>query len=173
MPTTIEQIPRDSSGVVVGEFRLRHRDPGFSEALGPVVFDHGVTTGPVTGRVLERVIAALGAELDMEPWGFVRPMPAAEPVIEPVSASTPDVPHVVAKAPVVERAQGIVAPVFTEGEEPAREASAVDLDELPNDKDALLAIAGARGVPINTAWSAKAMRRAIRAHQLRETKHVD
>ena len=157
MPVTIEQIPRDSSGIVVGLFRLRHRDPRFSEALGPVVFSAGVTTEPLTGPVLERLVANLGEDLDLEPWN--PPPRALAPAPAPVPAPIPPRPSIEPPLPAPRPATGGQAPD----------------DELPNDKDALLALAAARGIPVNAAWSAKAMRQAIRAHHKRfkETHDVD
>lgn len=150
MPVRLEHVPRDSSGIVVELFRLRHRDPQFSEALGPVVFDRGVSTEPVTGPVLERMVAALGEDLSLEPWEPTRASAAQSPPAPRVPPTAPPSP---AQEPPPE--------VSAAAEEPTPAAS---FDELPNDKDALLAIAAARGIPLNAAWSAKAMRKAIHAH---------
>jgi hypothetical protein len=156
MPVTLRQIPRDDSGVVKGQFRLRHRNPAFAEALGPVVFRKGVTVAPVTGVTLERTVAMIGHDLDIEPWPVEPARVAALPndvrVEAPRHPAAPPAPP--SAAAVVESAGGC---------EPAHEAESADDEDgdLPEDREGLVAIAAARGVKIESSWGRKRIRRAI------------
>ncbi len=83
----IAQLPRDASGVVTGQWRLKHRHEGFSESLGFVNFVCGETTAPLTGGLLDRVMAAFGASVEAFPWDD-EPESAAEFSEPPATAQT-------------------------------------------------------------------------------------
>lgn len=63
----IGTLPR-RDGVIIGRWRVRHDSEDFTAGLGNVTFERGVSTAPVTGRPLQRLIAAMGGQLTVEPW---------------------------------------------------------------------------------------------------------
>lgn len=66
MPTDIWKIPLDSDGAVRGSYYLRHHSH-VTDTLGTVQFQDGRSVEPVTGRQLMIFVAALGADVDLEP----------------------------------------------------------------------------------------------------------
>jgi hypothetical protein len=96
----VEQLPRDENGIVIGQWRLRHHVPDYSDDIGPAAFRDGVTIHPLEGRDLERIVAALGADLDAEPWeAMPEPeMAAIEPTAPAISIDAPE-PVMAARAP--------------------------------------------------------------------------
>jgi hypothetical protein len=64
----LDELPRDDNGAVLGLWKLRHRQPDFSVALGIVSFERGVSTEPLSSPAIDRVMAGLGADVDAEPW---------------------------------------------------------------------------------------------------------
>ena len=90
----VNELPRDENGAVLGTWRLRHRQPDFSDPLGGIDFRAGVSMHPVSGRQLERVLGAMGDEIDAEPWDEQRDesTPAErrdEPAHEPAHTEVP------------------------------------------------------------------------------------
>jgi hypothetical protein len=66
MPTDIWKIPLDSNGAVRGSYYLRHYTE-ISDTLGVVQFERGRSVEPLTGQKLVSFVAALGADVDLEP----------------------------------------------------------------------------------------------------------
>ena len=64
----VVELPRDENGTAIGQWRLRHRNPDYSDDLGAACFRGGVTVKPLEGRDLDRIVAALGEDLSLEPW---------------------------------------------------------------------------------------------------------
>jgi len=136
MPASLDQIPRDENGAVVGRFRVRHRDPSFTDGVAGISFDHGLT-GALSGYDLTRLVVAMGSDLELEPAPDEPVDPVTEPDAEP--ASEPILPP---PAPI---------------EEPEDDAPM----PLPSDRDALLAIGAARGIPLDPKWSVKRMQQVL------------
>lgn len=82
------ELPRDGTGQIVGRYRLRHVRADFCASLGHVTFLDGVTTEPLEGFLLGRVMAGLGNDVDAEP---VESAPAAPPV-ETAPTAAPSTP---------------------------------------------------------------------------------
>jgi hypothetical protein len=70
----VDQLPRDESGVVIGDWKLRHRDREFSETLGSVPFAGGESTLPANGCELDRIMTNMGDDLSAEPWAQTAPI---------------------------------------------------------------------------------------------------
>lgn len=66
--TEIMQLPRDENGIVVGQWRLRHSVKDYTDDIGMAAFRNGVTTRPLGGSDLDRIIAAIGEDVTIEPW---------------------------------------------------------------------------------------------------------
>lgn len=92
MATDIWKIPLDSDGAVRGSYYLRHHSQ-VTDTLGTVQFDNGRSVEPVTGRQLFTFVAALGADVDLEPADDAAraAMGAPAPLPEPVAPPEPDV----------------------------------------------------------------------------------
>jgi hypothetical protein len=77
----LNQLPRNIDGAVEGQWMLRHRLPTFEADLGVTAFVNGVTTRPVGGVVLQRIMASLGDNVSAEPWpeDTTQPSDAARP----------------------------------------------------------------------------------------------
>lgn len=90
MAIVLEDLPRDSNGIVQGAWRLLHEGRNFHGEIGAYTMRHGASTEPACGRPLQRAVAAYGPELYMEPWGA---LPAGftlpEMVAHPVPAGIP------------------------------------------------------------------------------------
>ena len=139
MPTSLSQLPRDTNGIVV-EVRFRHRLPNFSGMMGGTRFFNG-EAGPVCGREAERIVAAIGSDLEFERWDGkqVEVDPRVERAPSRSSLSTVSAPS--------------AAPV------------ASPKTDLPDDREALRSIAEARGVDISRSWGVGRLKRAIRKHE--------
>ena len=142
MPVDVSQIPRDENGGVRGTFRARHRDPGFTDGVAGISFDHGLSV-PLAGYDLIRIVVAMGADIELEP---------VEPITEP-DAPAPSAPPAPPPTAVP------LSPVITEPE-PEEPVAA---DELPNDRAALMAMMVARGLVFDPRWSTKRMQQLLSA----------
>lgn len=144
MSVDFAQIPRNEIGAALPA-RLRHRDPTFTEGLGVVVFEGGVTTSPLEGPALERVVAAMGQDLvAIEPW--------ADDAGEASETDQAEADQTGQRSHWTPSASG------GEGSPPAPQPTV----SLPTDRDALLAVAEARGIHVDHRWGAKRIRKAIR-----------
>lgn len=217
MPTSLDSLPRDSSGAIQGAFRLRHHNPGYTEGLQGVGFRDGVSTMPVSGPLLARLVAACGTDFDVEPWG--EPSEANVSAITPLSVATsteaPAESAAGASVCSIDEALTVLGyrvRVAADGESAdviAADGSAVlervDEDDvrdwlietgqyepqtgkvqkqsaervllrgdddtdaepepLPDDRDALCAIADALGIRHTPTWGIPALKKHIRKHQ--------
>jgi|GEM_PF-4516174 len=146
MSVDFAHIPRDDNGAALPA-RLRHRDQSFSEGLGVVAFENGVTTSPIEGPVLERVVAGMGEDLEaIEPWEGVggEDVATAPEAPAPDAEATPPEPE-----PEPQTAASSPSP-----------ATAPALS-LPEGRDALIAVAEARGIEVDRRWGIKRIRSAI------------
>ena len=93
----LSDFPRDQNGIIKGQWTLYHSNATFTADLGSACFVGGVTTGPVAGVGLERIIAAIGDRIERaEPWE-VEVDHGARSGVEPEAraAPTPVVPEAV------------------------------------------------------------------------------
>lgn len=69
------ELPRDpGTGGILGQWRLRHRSPDFTQSLGFVNFADGVAQEPLQGLALEQVMVAFGDAVEAEPWADDAPV---------------------------------------------------------------------------------------------------
>lgn len=66
---SVDTLPRDGSGILQGAWRVLHDDADYTGQLGAASFVDGETVAPLAGRQLGVLVAAMGAELWIEPWG--------------------------------------------------------------------------------------------------------
>jgi len=66
MATDIWKIPLDDNGAVRGSYYLRHASV-IDDTIGTTQFVNGRSVEPVTGTKLMSIVAAVGADLDLEP----------------------------------------------------------------------------------------------------------
>ena len=66
---SVDTLPRDGSGILQGAWRVLHDDADYTGQLGAASFVDGETVAPLAGHQLGVLVAAMGAELWIEPWG--------------------------------------------------------------------------------------------------------
>lgn len=124
MPTDIWKIPLDSDGCVRGSYYLRHR-AHVTDTLGTVPFQDGRSVEPITGRQLVSFVAALGADVDLEPADdAARAAMGVQAQPEPTPAA-PVVPAAPVPEPEAERADTGPAPAPAAEPEPSPEPQPV------------------------------------------------
>ena len=167
MPTSMEMLPLDDNGIVSETFRVRHQDPGFNEGFGEVWFKDGLSNA-ITGVPLARIVAAIGDDLELVPVDdngdpLVVPEPEPEPPpVEPAVAAAAETDVAPPQEPPepVTTEDGPRVPCPAEPASAPRSAPKLD---LPDNRDALKAVAQARGVDIDGRWGTKRIREAILA----------
>ncbi len=71
MSYTLQDLPRDDDGIIIGQWRVRHESHAFEGGLGgaePVNFVKGVADRPLGGWPLHQLMCAMGTALTCEPW---------------------------------------------------------------------------------------------------------
>lgn len=100
MPVNFSELPRDSNGVIIGEWRVLHKSPVFEGGVGgsaPLNFVKGRGDRPVSGLPLHQLGCAMGKALRYEPWSGDAPQvkqaprraPQGVPKATPESFQTP------------------------------------------------------------------------------------
>lgn len=146
MTTDIWSIPRDpSTGAVCGSYYLRHAQSDLSATLGVVRFEAGRSVRALTGRELVSYVAALGADLSLEPADDAARAAMGAPVA------------------VSEKVAAVAATPASEASAEAADAAEVSDDlESIDDIEALRAIALGLGIEDAVRWQHKRVRAAIR-----------
>lgn len=170
MAITVEDLPRDSNGIVQGAWRILHASTNFHGEIGSFTMRHGESTEPACGRPLQRAVAAYGPEIYMEPWGALPPgFYCGEMIAHPVPAGiawraqpcpwrgAPALPDTLPPPPPEEP---------TEAAAPAEAADSQSADVLAGlPRAELEQLASALGIEIDGRWGDKRLRRAIRDAQ--------
>jgi hypothetical protein len=164
MPTDIWSIPKDpSGGGVLGSYFLRHKQTDTNAVIGMVQFENGRSTQPFTGQQLLAFVAAVGADVDLEPADD-----AARAALGVAAVAEAHVPNAPEAPPVAEKATAADEPEPLADTTEAASQSAVDLEpadddiDAVEDVDALRAIAAGLYVDVDTRWKASRLRSEIR-----------
>lgn len=172
MAISIDDLPRDTNGIVQGAWCLLHESPTFHGEIGAYTMRLGASTEPACGRPLQRAIAAYGPELYMESWGdlpagFTLPEMVAHPVPKGIPHRLQ--PHPRRAAPVATLADTLPPPPPEEPAEAAAPVEDVGSDEpdplTVMSRDDLEALATALDIEVDGRWGDKRLRKAIRAAQ--------
>lgn len=138
----LSDFRRDQNGIIIGQWRLFHCSKTFSADLGGACFYNGVTTGPVSGAVLQRIVAAIGDRIDRaEPWS-----------VEIEKRSTSGVKPDARVHPRPEAAETVKPP------EP-------DDDYADADRTQLFALCIAKGLSPDKRWGAERLRKYLRENE--------
>lgn len=150
MPTDIWKIPLDSNGAVRGSYYLRHYTE-VSDTLGTVHFVQGRSVEPLTGQRLMHFVAALGADVDLEP-------------ADAEARAAMGVPEPDADTQVTETEE---TEADDEDEDAARDSAGSDDDgdglDVIEDLEQLRALAAAEGVQVDSRWRNARLVKEIRA----------
>lgn len=119
-------------------YRLRHKNPAFAGGFPGVVFVDGVSADPVQPRVLRRLLALVGEDLELVPVDDEPVAAHAAPTVLSPALDTSDA------SDVVEHLEAVASC-------------------LPDNIEALRAIAASRGIPVDGRWGKVRIRKALEA----------
>lgn len=178
MSVDLQSIPRDADGSVDGAYYIWHDDAAFCEELGPVCFRDGRSIKPVSGTLLVRMVAGLGADIarleratdyDVDPehpeGGSVGIL-HSELEARTTAQALADEEAAARRALQALEDRGEQPAMLTEDDpdpEELDENGAHRDDGLPRNREVLIAVARARGLEVGDDWSRKRLKKALAA----------
>jgi hypothetical protein len=137
---TIFDLERDPTELLK-PYRLRHKNPTFNDGFPGAQFRDGLTVDPVEPQALKRLLVAMGDDLELVPVESepAKPAPPAQ-VAQPAVEAGPE----------------------ADADDGADQA---DGRQLPDNVEALRALATSLGIETDGRWGKRKLRRAILNHQ--------